>query len=101
MQTPIQNDINRIYAGFNRAYLSEPERYDFLNIAQFCDTDNGVRLERKMQRFKSHKSAQMFLSIYGPIYNLFNTQRHLISRQTLRTLRSITMVEWALVTNAA
>ncbi|PHR61513.1 MAG: hypothetical protein COA47_05810 [Robiginitomaculum sp.] len=45
MQTPTQNDINRIYAGFNRAYLSEPERYDFLNITQFCDTDNGVRLE--------------------------------------------------------
>ena len=40
------------------------------------------RRERKLQRFKSHKSAQVFLSIYGPIYNLFNTQRHLISRQT-------------------
>ncbi len=59
------------------------------------------RRERKMQRFKSHKSAQMFLSINGPIYNLFNTQRHLISRQTLRTLRSIAMTEWNHVTNAA
>ena len=59
------------------------------------------RRERKMQRFKSHKSAQVFLSIYGPFYNLFNTQRHLISRQTLRTLRSIAMTEWNLVTNAA
>ena len=59
------------------------------------------RRERKMQRFKSHKSAHIFLSIYGPIYNLFNTQRHLISRQTLRTLRSIAMTEWNLVTNAA
>ncbi|PCI51695.1 MAG: hypothetical protein COB49_01170 [Alphaproteobacteria bacterium] len=45
MQTPTQNDINRIYAGFNQAYLSEPERYDFLSISQFCDTDNGLRLE--------------------------------------------------------
>ena len=59
------------------------------------------RRERKLQRFKSHKSAQVFLSIYGPIYNLFNTQRHLISRQTLRTLRSIAMTEWTLVTNTA
>ena len=59
------------------------------------------RRERKMQRFKSHKSAQIFLSIYGPIYNLFNTQRHLITRKTLRQLRSISMVEWALMTNAA
>ncbi|NOZ66365.1 MAG: IS6 family transposase [Alphaproteobacteria bacterium] len=51
------------------------------------------RRERKMQLFKSHKSSQNFLSIYGPIYNLFNTQRHLISRQTLRTLRSTAMTE--------
>ena len=58
------------------------------------------RRERKMQRFKSHKSAQIFLSAYGPIYNLFNTQRHLISWQTLRTFRSIAMDEWDLVTNA-
>jgi len=59
------------------------------------------RRERKMQRFKSHKSTQIFLSIYGPIYNLFNTQRHLISRQTLRALRSIAMTEWNLVTKSA
>lgn len=59
------------------------------------------RRERKLQRFKSHKSAQVFLSIYGPIYNLFNTHRHLTSRQTLRALRSIAMAEWKLVTQAA
>ena len=59
------------------------------------------RRERKMQRFKSHKSSQIFLSIYGSIYNLFNTQRHLVSRKTLRQLRSIAMIEWNLVTNDA
>ncbi len=59
------------------------------------------RRERKLQRFKSQKSAQIFLSSYGPIYNLFNTQRHLVSRQTLRTLRSEAMTEWNLVTEAA
>jgi len=59
------------------------------------------RRERKLQRFKSHKSAQVFLSIYGPIYNLFNTHKHLTSRQTLRALRSIAMTEWKLVTQAA
>jgi len=58
------------------------------------------RRERKMQRFKSHKSAQIFLSIYSLIYNLFNTQRHLISRKTLRQLRSIAMIEWDLVTKS-
>ena len=45
MPDPTRKDINRIYAGFNQAYRAEPERYDFLNISQFCDTDNGVRLE--------------------------------------------------------
>ncbi len=59
------------------------------------------RRERKMQRFKSQASAQKFLSTYGPIYNLFNTQRHLISRSTLRTLRNNAMAEWQIVTAAA
>ena len=59
------------------------------------------RRERKMQRFKSQISAQRFLSPHGPIYNLFNTQRHLISRSTLRILRSNSMAEWRIVTAAA
>ena len=58
------------------------------------------RRERKMQRFKSQKSAQRFLSSYGPIYNLFNVQRHLIPRTTFRIFRDIAMVEWKLVTAA-
>ncbi len=59
------------------------------------------RRERKMQRFKSQGSAQQFLSTHGPIYNLFNVQRHLISRQTLRTFRDHAMEEWNAVTTAA
>ena len=59
------------------------------------------RRERKMQRFKSQGSAQRFLSTYGPIYNLFNVQRHLISRRTLRIFRNQAMVEWKIVTAAA
>ncbi len=58
------------------------------------------RRERKMQRFKSQASAQRFLSTYGPIYNLFNVQRHLISRRTLRTFRNNAMKEWKVVTAA-
>lgn len=45
MNVPNQSDINRIYAGFNQAYDTEPERYEFHNISQFCDTNNGVHLE--------------------------------------------------------
>ena len=59
------------------------------------------RRERKMQRFKSQRSAQRFLSTYGPIYNLFNVQRHLISRNTLRNFRNLALAEWRIVTSAA
>jgi transposase-like protein len=59
------------------------------------------RRERKMQRFKSQASAQRFLSNHGPIYNLFNVQRHLVSRATLRTFRNQAMEEWQVVTAAA
>ena len=40
------------------------------------------RQERKMQRFKSVRSAQTFLSTHAAVYNIFNVQRHLISAQT-------------------
>jgi transposase-like protein len=59
------------------------------------------RRERKQQKFKSQGSAQRFLSTHGPIYNLFNTQAHLISRPGLRTLRAAAHAEWAIVSQAA
>ncbi len=51
-----------------------------------------------MQRFKSQGAAQQFLSTHGPIYNLFNVQRHLIPRRTLRTFRDHAMAQWQAVT---
>jgi putative transposase len=47
------------------------------------------RRERKMQRFKSARSAQRFLSIHAAVHNTFNLQRHLVSRATLRTSRLV------------
>jgi len=58
------------------------------------------RRERKAQR-EEVKSAQRLLSIYGPLYNLFNHRRHLISRNTLRTFRGIAQSEWNAVTSPA
>src|ERR1019366_8495478 len=46
------------------------------------------RRERKMQRFKSQGSAQKFLSTHAAVYNTFNTERHLVSRKTLRQFRA-------------
>ena len=42
------------------------------------------RRERKMQGFKSTKSAQRFVSVHAAVYNTFNVQRHLISRRIQR-----------------
>jgi transposase-like protein len=54
-----------------------------------------------MQRFKSTGSAQRFLSVHSSIYNLFNIQRHLISRDTLREFRDAASAEWGDVVRAA
>jgi len=40
------------------------------------------RRERKLQRFKSARSAQRFLSMHSAVHNTFNFQRHLIFRST-------------------
>jgi transposase-like protein len=52
------------------------------------------RRERKMQRFKSARSAQRFLNIHSAVHNTFNHQRHLISRSTLRIFRAEAATRW-------
>jgi transposase-like protein len=52
------------------------------------------RSERKLQRFKSARSAQRFLSMHGAVHNTLNFQRHLISRSTLRIFRAEAAAEW-------
>ena len=52
------------------------------------------RLERKMQRFKSARSAQRFLSVHAAVHNTFYLQRHLVSRSTLRIFRAEATSEW-------
>ena len=52
------------------------------------------RRERKMQGFKSARSAQRFVSTHAAVYNTFNVQRHLISRPTLRRVRREAMEVW-------
>lgn len=53
------------------------------------------RRERQQQLFKSQASAQRFLTTHAAIYNTFNTQRHLISRSTLRRFRADAALTWA------
>ena len=57
--------------------------------------------ERRMQRFKSARSAQRFLSTHATVYNTFNVQRHLMSRKTLRQFRNHAMGLWQTATATA
>jgi transposase-like protein len=57
--------------------------------------------ERRMKRFKSPGSAQRFLSTHAAVYNVFNIQRHQISRRTLRVFRDQAMLTWRQATVAA
>ena len=52
------------------------------------------RRGRELQRFKSPRSAQRFLSIHAAVHNTFNLQRHLISRSTLRIFRAEAAAQW-------
>ena len=52
------------------------------------------RRERAMQRFKAVVALQKFVSYHSQIYNHFNHERHLESRQTYKLKRSAALIEW-------
>lgn len=56
------------------------------------------RRERKQQRFKSPGSAQRFLNVHAAVYNLFNIDRHLVSRSSMKEFRSQAFRQWRDVT---
>jgi putative transposase len=52
------------------------------------------RRERAMLRFRQMKSLQKFASVHASIFNHFNSERHLIDRQTFKARRSAALAEW-------
>jgi putative transposase len=52
------------------------------------------RRERAMLRFRQMKSLQKFASVHSSLHNLFNSERHLVDRQTYRKRRSDALAEW-------
>ena len=52
------------------------------------------RRERKLQGFKSPRSAQRFLSLYAATYNTFTVPRHLVSARTYRLFRAEAFEAW-------
>ena len=80
----------------------------FRRLGLTCPHEQGLRMnnraenshqvmrrrERKLQRFKSARSAQCFHSIHAAVHNTFNYQRHLVSRSTLRIFRAGATARW-------
>ena len=52
------------------------------------------RRERAMLRFRRMKSLQKFVSVHASLHNHFNSERHLVDRQTYKTRRSAALAEW-------
>ena len=52
------------------------------------------RRARAMQRFRRMKSLQKFASVHGNVQSHFNTEHHLIDRQTYKANRPVALAEW-------
>jgi putative transposase len=59
------------------------------------------RRERQMQRFKSPRQAQQFLSSHAQIHNLFQLRRHLLTAHDHRAARDRAFQTWRDVTGVA
>src|SRR5436190_808103 len=89
-------DKLRSYASaFRRLRLTCPHEQGLRRNNRAENSHQAVRRrERKMQRFKSARSAQRFLSMHAAVYNTFNLRRHLVSRSTLRVFRAEAANRW-------
>jgi len=47
-----------------------------------------------MLRFRQMSALQKFASVHANVHNYFNSERHLIDRETYKTRRSAALVEW-------
>lgn len=52
------------------------------------------RRERAMLRFRQMKTLQKFASVHASLHNHFNSERHLVDRQTYKERRSGALAEW-------
>jgi transposase-like protein len=59
------------------------------------------RRDRSWIGFKRPGSTQRFLAAHAASYNTFNVQRHLIFRETLRTLGGEAFAQWRAAVEAA
>ena len=96
-------DKLRSYASaFRRLRLTCPHEQGLRKNNRAENSHQVVRRrERKIQRFKSARAAQRFLSMHAVVHNTFNLQRHLVSRATLRIFRAEAANQWQVAVAAA
>ncbi|MBN7796114.1 helix-turn-helix domain-containing protein [Parahaliea mediterranea] len=85
------DDLNRVYEGFNDAYLDDPARFEFLNVKQVCDNHNGLRLELDSSEARGYwelfrANRDLLVCIIDGRY-LGSYQQAVLPRQDLITLR--------------
>ena len=52
------------------------------------------RRERAVLRFRQMKTLQKFVSVHASVHNHFNSERHLVDRQTYKIRRLAALAEW-------
>jgi putative transposase len=91
----VTDKLRSCAAAFRRLRLTCPHEQGLRKNNRAENSHQAVRRrERKVQRFKSARSAQRFLRMHAAIHNTFNLQRHLISRSTLRKFRAEATAQW-------
>jgi putative transposase len=96
----VVTDKLKSYAAAKRKILPgvEHRQSRYLNNRAEVSHQPTRRRERQMQRFKSARHAQRFLSSHGQIHNLFQLRRHLLTAPEHRAARDRAFQTWRDVT---
>jgi len=99
----IVTDKLKSYAAAKRKILPgvEHRQSRYLNNRAEVSHQPTRRRERQMQRFKSARHAQRFLSAHGRIHNHFQLRRHRLSATDYRSARTTAFRTWREVTDVA
>ena len=92
----IVTDKLKSYAAAKRTILPgvEHRQSRYLNNRAEVSHQPTRRRERQMQRCKSARHAQRFLSSHGQIHNLFQLRRHLLTARDHRAARDRAFQRW-------
>ncbi len=98
----ITDKLRSYAAAFRRLRRTCPHEQGLRRNNRTENSHQAVRQrERKLQRLKSARSAQRFLSMHAAVHNNFNLQRHLVSRSTLRVFGAEATAHWQSAVAAA